>query len=102
MTRRALLLGLLCLSLVHTAGPLLAADPPLASPESVGVSSPRLKRIDAWLESLVASKQAAGFVSLVARRGKVIHHSATGTRGLSLADPMPKDALFDQIGRAHV
>ncbi|MBK7928698.1 MAG: beta-lactamase family protein [Bryobacterales bacterium] len=51
--------------------------------------------MDAWLESLVASKQAAGFVTLVARRGKVIHHSAHGTRGMSLADPMPKDALFD-------
>lgn len=89
MTRRALLLGSLCLSLVH------AADPALVSPESVGVSGPRLKRIDAWLESLVASKQAAGFVSLVARRGKVIHHSAHGTRGMSVADPMPKDALFD-------
>lgn len=89
MHRRVLLLALGCAALTF------AASLPTASPESVGVSSQRLKRIDAWLNGLVASKQAAGFVSLVARRGKVVHHEAFGTRGLTVTDAMPKDALFD-------
>jgi CubicO group peptidase (beta-lactamase class C family) len=72
-----------------------ASGLPTASPESAGVSSQRLKRIDVWLNELVKTKQAAGFVSLVARRGKVIHYEAFGTRGLSVGDPMPKEALFD-------
>jgi CubicO group peptidase (beta-lactamase class C family) len=72
-----------------------ADDLPTAKPESVGILSQRLERIGAWLNELVASKKAAGFVSLVARRGKVVHHQAFGTRGLEVADPMRTDALFD-------
>ena len=68
---------------------------PVAKPESVGMSSTRLERIDDWLRGLVDRKQAAGFVSLVARRGKVVHHKAFGTRGLQVAEPMPIDAKFD-------
>ena len=89
MLRRVLVIALVCVSLT------LAASLPTAAPESVGVSAQRLKRIDTWLSGLVASKQAAGFVSLVARRGKIVHHEAFGTRGFSVTDPMPKDALFD-------
>jgi CubicO group peptidase (beta-lactamase class C family) len=89
MLRRFVALVLVCVSFA------LAAGLPTAPPESVGVSAQRLKRIDAWLNGLVASKQAAGFVSLVARRGKVVHHESFGTRGFSSAEAMPKDALFD-------
>jgi CubicO group peptidase (beta-lactamase class C family) len=89
MIRRVLVIALFSVSLT------LAASLPTAAPESVGVSAQRLKRIDTWLSDLVASKHAAGFVSLVARRGKIVHHEAFGTRGFSVTDPMPKDALFD-------
>ncbi len=82
--------------LVSTA--VLAADPPpirLAQPESVGMSSERLAQLERWLDGMVERQQAAGFVSLVARRGKVVHHRATGTLGMDSNDPMPLDALFD-------
>jgi CubicO group peptidase (beta-lactamase class C family) len=59
------------------------------------MSAERLDRIGTWLRDLTVRKQAAGFVSLVARRGKIVHHEAYGTRGLSTADAMPKDAIFD-------
>jgi CubicO group peptidase (beta-lactamase class C family) len=59
------------------------------------MSSERLARIDIWRNGIVRNKDAAGFVALVARRGKVVHHKAYGTRGLSVAEPMPLDALFD-------
>jgi CubicO group peptidase (beta-lactamase class C family) len=74
---------------------LFAGDLPVAKPESVGMSAQRLDRITAWLNGIVQRKEAAGFVSLVARHGKVVHHQAVGTRGLRNGDPMPIDALFD-------
>ncbi len=74
---------------------LTAGELPVAKPESVGMSSERLDRIGVWLRGMVEKKQAAGFVSLVARKGKVVHHEAFGTRGLNSQDKMPIDALFD-------
>ena len=80
-----------------SAGLLLADSGgiPLSSPESVGMSSARLGRIDSWLQGIVDDKQAAGFVTLVARKGKVVHHQATGRRGMSVKDPMPLNGIFD-------
>lgn len=72
-----------------------ASELPVAKPETVGMSSERLGRIGAWLDGVVKKKQAAGFVVLVARKGKVVYHEAFGTRGMSNAEPMTKDALFD-------
>jgi len=77
------------------SGAAVAADLPVAKPESVGMSSQRLERIDGWLRGVVERKEAAGFVSLVARHGKVVHHKAFGTRGLDVAEPMPVNAIFD-------
>ena len=78
-----------------TACVVAAADIPVAEPESVGMSSERLDRVGRWLDALVEDRRAAGFVTLVARRGKVVHHRSTGRRGMSLREPMPLDALFD-------
>lgn len=72
-----------------------AAELPLARAESAGMSGARLERIGTWLREVVQQKKAAGFVALVARRGKVVFHEAYGTRGLDNATAMPKDALFD-------
>ena len=77
------------------AQPARSGDLPVAKPESVGMSSQRLDRIGIWLRDIVERKQAAGFVTLVARHGKVVQHEAYGTRGLEVADPMPVNALFD-------
>lgn len=77
--------------------PLSAASDalPRAAPESVGMSSERLERIAPRLEGMVENRQAAGFVTLVARKGKVVHHRATGSRGLSIREAMPLNAIFD-------
>lgn len=88
MTRLFILLVVLIAPL--TAGPL-----PEAKPESVGMSTERLARIGEWLDGVIDRGEAAGFVTIVARRGKVVHHAARGTRGLSVKDPMPLNALFD-------
>ena len=80
--------------LVLSLAALAADELPLAAPESVGMSSKRLDRIGPWLDGFIEREEAAGFVTLVARRGKVVHHEAHGARGLSAADPMPKEAIF--------
>lgn len=79
-----------CIALVAPA-----AELPTADPESVWMSSARLERVNLWLDEMVEARQAAGFVTLVARHGKVVHHRATGTLGMDVSDAMPLDALFD-------
>lgn len=59
------------------------------------MSTERLARIGDWLDGVIDRGEAAGFVTIVARRGKVVHHEARGTRGLSVKDPMPINTLFD-------
>jgi CubicO group peptidase (beta-lactamase class C family) len=65
-----------------------------APPESVGVSSERLKRLDAGMKGLVDQGRLAGIVTLMARKGKVVHFSAHGKKDLRQPDPMTKDAIF--------
>lgn len=67
----------------------------MAAPETVGMSADRLTRIGQWLDGMIERKETAGFVTLVARRGKVVHHEAHGNRGMTVNEPMPIDALFD-------
>ena len=50
---------------------------PTAEPEAVGMSSARLERLDRVMQSYVDREEVAGVVTLVARRGKVVHFSAT-------------------------
>ena len=84
-------------ALLISVGLLLSAatELKLADPEAVGMSSARLERINAWVDGMVESKSAAGFVTLVARQGRVVHHRAAGTLGMANSDPMRTDSIFD-------
>jgi CubicO group peptidase (beta-lactamase class C family) len=53
-----------------------------------------LPRIDDRMREFIQSKQMAGAVTLVARRGRVVHLSATGQADIAGARPMAKDSLF--------
>ena len=53
---------------------------PTAEPETVGMSSERLERLDRVMQDYIDRNEVAGVVTLVARRGKVVHFSATGQR----------------------
>ena len=48
---------------------LAAKEPASAAPESVGMSSERLARIDKAMQDAVDQKKTGGIVVLVARRG---------------------------------
>jgi CubicO group peptidase (beta-lactamase class C family) len=73
--------------------PSLAASP---SPhtEKAGISSARLERLSATLESYVQDGRLPGSVTLVMRRGEVVYHEAHGWRDRENAAAMPRDAIF--------
>jgi CubicO group peptidase (beta-lactamase class C family) len=91
--RHALLLALL-------AGPVLtgrAAEPrelPVAKPEAVGISSERLRRVDDVVRRYIDEKKISGAVTLVARKGRVVHFEAQGLMDVESRRPMRKDAIF--------
>lgn len=63
-------------------------------PEAVGMSSARLAQIGPMIDGYIARGEIAGAVTLVARRGRIVHHEAHGYLDLESRRPMPKDALF--------
>ena len=64
------------------------------APESVGMAQERLDRITAMTQAYVDEGKLAGVVTLVARKGTIVHFEAVGNRGAEDARPMTKDALF--------
>jgi CubicO group peptidase (beta-lactamase class C family) len=88
--------GIVMASIACGLAPLLApaAELPNARPESVGMSAQRLERISDYAANLVATKQAAGVVTLVARRGRLVHLDATGMADIENGEPMTTDAYF--------
>ena len=95
MSCRRLVLSSLLVSI--WAGPCAHAQStamPEATPESVGFSAERLKRLNASMQALVDSKQLAGIVTLVARHGKVVHQQILGQQDLASGRPMRKDSIF--------
>jgi CubicO group peptidase (beta-lactamase class C family) len=67
---------------------------PMAEPESVGMSSERLQRIDAFTQRYINDQMVAGTVTLVARKGKVVHFSAQGMKDVERNLPMTTDTIF--------
>jgi CubicO group peptidase (beta-lactamase class C family) len=88
-------LALAAIALV-AAAPLMRgqSDLPLAKAETVGMSSKRLERIDAFIKDYIDTNQIAGAVTLVARSGKVVHFEAQGFRFKEEQLPMEKDTIF--------
>jgi CubicO group peptidase (beta-lactamase class C family) len=71
-----------------------AAELEAAKPESVGLSSERLGRLDAAVQADVASRRLGGAVVAVARRGKVVQLKAYGKADVEAGVPMRTDHLF--------
>jgi len=82
------------LGAIGLVGPAGAGELPLTSPQSVGMSAAQLDRIGAVLADSVARGDAPGYVTLVARRGRVVHHAAHGRMDPEGDAPMGVDALF--------
>lgn len=71
-----------------------ARDLGLATPESVGISSERLNRLNAAMKHLVDTRQVADLVTLLERHGKIVHFDAAGVLDVRKPDPVQKDSIF--------
>lgn len=71
-----------------------AATIPRSAPEEVGLSSSRLKKVSAVLQRYIDQGEIAGAVSLVARKGRVVHLEAQGLSDLATRKPLTADAIF--------
>ena len=71
-----------------------AAGLPTASPDAVGISADGLARIDSAVQAYVDDGRVAAVMTMVARRGHVVHWAATGMRDLDAGDPLEPDDIF--------
>lgn len=87
--KSAFILG--CLSLSTT---LLGAELPTAKPESVGMSSEKLREVDKIVEDLIAKKRLAGAQVAVVRKGKVVYDKTFGKMDIEADKPMREDIII--------
>ncbi len=71
-----------------------AATLPTATPEEAGMSTERLQRIGEAVRRRIDASELAGAVTLVARKGRVVHFETHGVMDLETARPMARDTLF--------
>ena len=67
---------------------------PRAEPESVGLSSARLRRIGEALRRDIEAAQLPGAVVGIMRAGKLAHLEAVGIRDPATREPLKTDAIF--------
>jgi CubicO group peptidase (beta-lactamase class C family) len=90
--RKTNIIGAVILGLI--AGPALAGEMPMTTPENVGLSSERLARIGDTINSEIEAGTIAGGVMLVARHGKVAYLESYGMQDALIKTPMVEDSLF--------
>jgi CubicO group peptidase (beta-lactamase class C family) len=71
-----------------------ATLPAAKTPEEVGLSSERLKRIEAVSQAHVDAGILPGAQMLVARKGKIAWKAQLGWRDSATKEPMPSDAIY--------
>lgn len=91
-----LVLLLFCAGAAPAAAPLQEsfAGMPIAAPEEVGMSSERLGRLSNVMQGFVDRREVPGVLTLVARRGKIVHLEALGMRDIESSAPMTVDTIF--------
>ncbi len=61
------------------------------------MSSERLKRIDQMIQRRIDAGEMTGAVTIVARKGKVVHLEVQGVMDLESKKPMTKDTMFPRV-----
>jgi CubicO group peptidase (beta-lactamase class C family) len=87
-------LTVLAAALLLQAGWAWSQALPVASPESVGVSSKRLDKISQAMQAEVEQKRLPGAVVMVARKGKLVYAQAFGKLNNGSDAPMQIDSVF--------
>lgn len=76
------------------AGLAAAAPLPEASPDTVGISSQRLQRLDATFQKIIDDKELPGVTVVIARKGKLVYQKSFGFQDRDSATPMNNDSIF--------
>lgn len=85
---------LIPLLLIPLLAPLSAGEIPKGKPEEVGMSSQRFERIHEAIQRHVDAGEISGAVTLVARRGRLVHFEAHGLMDIESKRSMQTDAIF--------
>src|SRR5229473_6886533 len=65
-----------------------------AAPEDVGMSSAGLRNVSRLVQGYLDERKLPGAISLVARRGRVVHFETYGSMDDERQKPMRADAIF--------
>ncbi|HLY28251.1 MAG TPA: serine hydrolase domain-containing protein, partial [Aggregatilineales bacterium] len=64
------------------------------TPEKVGLSSTRLQRISKVMQGYVDQRKLAGLITMLARRGEIVHFECFGMMDVEANKPMQADTIF--------
>jgi CubicO group peptidase (beta-lactamase class C family) len=64
------------------------------APEVQGFSSQRLARINTVMQRYIDEQKLAGIITLIARRGHVVHFEKFGRADIEAGQPMQEDTIF--------
>jgi CubicO group peptidase (beta-lactamase class C family) len=85
---------LVILSIAVGSSAVAAESSCVAEPESVGMSSARLQRLQAAMQQYVDDGKAAGIVTYVARAGRIVNVQGFGMSDIEAGHAMTTDTLF--------
>ena len=88
------LLTCTCLLLFYITTLAFGQGLPIAVSEEVGVSAERLERIRPVMQGYVDNGHVPGFLTVVARRGKIVHFETIGMRDVENNKPVESDTIF--------
>ena len=94
MKKQVLQIGVICVFAVGLYGTVHARELSKATPESVGLSSERLERINTYMEDQIAKGELVGAVTVVLRHGKIAHIGTHGFADREKKVPMRADTIF--------
>src|SRR5262245_24703419 len=84
------------ITLLALIQPISLAQLPLSPAGTVGISTERLGRMDAVIQSSIEKKELPGAVVLVGRHGKIVWRKAYGARAVEpQREAMTTDTIFD-------
>ena len=66
----------------------------MAAPEDAGFSAERLERIRPVMQGYIDDGQVPGFLTVIARRGKIVHFETLGMRDIENKKPVEADTLY--------
>ncbi|MCE7862598.1 MAG: class A beta-lactamase-related serine hydrolase [Bacteroidetes bacterium CHB5] len=65
-----------------------------AQPESIGMSTARLARLDSTFTKWVDAGWMNGALAFIARDGKIVYHKATGYNNIETKEPLKPDGIY--------